>query len=175
MSVCPFVCLCFLCFFLIYLFVFTHLFSQFCSCFFSTLYFVLIGTMIAWVNGKPRTQIASEFCKRFVFFKVPGLTTAKGLSFALQANDPHTMDFTLAILRLHEKHFIDAIRRKWWETSNRCPEEEKTSMKITLTSFSIHCMSLKQPKAFSRRLPSSMQASPIQTLLFRVYLFHTTF
>ena len=52
MSVCPFVCLCFL-FFLIYLFVFTHLFSQFCSCFFFTLYFVLIGTMIAWVNGKP--------------------------------------------------------------------------------------------------------------------------
>jgi len=133
---------------------------------------VLTGTLIAWVDGKPRIQIASKFWKRvFFLFKVPGLTNAKGISFALQANDPHTMDFTLAILRLQENHFIDAIRRKWWETSNRCPEEEKTSMKITLSSFSTHCMSLKQLNAFAWRLHSSIQVSPIQTLLFMAYLF----
>ena len=83
------------------------------------------------------------------FKESPGLTNTKGPSFALQANDPHTNDFTLAILRLQENHFIDAIRRKWWETSNSCSEEEKPSMKVTSTSFNTHCMSLKQVNVFA--------------------------
>ncbi|KAJ7337788.1 Bacterial extracellular solute-binding protein, 3 [Desmophyllum pertusum] len=57
---------------------------------------------------------------------VPGLQAAKGLGLALQANDPHTNDFTLAILRLHENDFLASLKRKWWETTNKCPEEKET-------------------------------------------------
>ena len=60
------------------------------------------------------------------FLPVPGLTTAKGLSLALQANDPHTADFTLAILRLHENNFLETLKRKWWNAGNGCPEEQET-------------------------------------------------
>ncbi|RMX49451.1 hypothetical protein pdam_00013352 [Pocillopora damicornis] len=57
-----------------------------------------------------------------------GLTTAKGLSLALQANDPHTADFTLAILRLHENNFLETLKRKWWDAGNGCPEEQETAL-----------------------------------------------
>lgn len=53
--------------------------------------------------------------------------TSKGLALALQANDPHTNDFTLAILHLHENYVLDNLKRKWWETNNRCPQEQETS------------------------------------------------
>ncbi|KAJ7337780.1 Glutamate receptor ionotropic, delta-1 [Desmophyllum pertusum] len=59
---------------------------------------------------------------------VPGLSTDKGLSFALQDNDPHAKDFKLAILRLHENHFLDNLRREWWETKNECPQEHETTL-----------------------------------------------
>ncbi|PFX27300.1 Glutamate receptor 4 [Stylophora pistillata] len=59
---------------------------------------------------------------------VPGLTTAKGLSLALQANDPHTAYFTLAILHLHENNFLETLKRKWWDTENGCPEEQETAL-----------------------------------------------
>lgn len=67
-----------------------------------------------------------------LFYLVPGLTTAKGLALALQANDPHTNDFTLAILHLHENYFLDNLKRKWWENSNSCPQEQETSKKTPL-------------------------------------------
>ncbi|KAL9962086.1 hypothetical protein ACROYT_G031156 [Oculina patagonica] len=57
---------------------------------------------------------------------VTGLTTAKGGALALQANDPHAVDFTLAILRLHENGFLDSLRRKWWEIKDECPNEKET-------------------------------------------------
>lgn len=69
---------------------------------------------------------------------VPGLTTAKGLALALQENDPHTNDFTLAMLHLHENHFIAALKKKWWEESSGCPQEQETMlsrMRINLTSM----------------------------------------
>ncbi|XP_078384334.1 glutamate receptor 2-like [Oculina patagonica] len=59
---------------------------------------------------------------------VSGLSTAKGLSFALQTNDPHTNDFKLGILRLNENNFLSSLERKWWENANQCPEEEDTSL-----------------------------------------------
>ncbi|XP_078383275.1 glutamate receptor ionotropic, kainate 2-like isoform X2 [Oculina patagonica] len=59
---------------------------------------------------------------------VPGLTTAKGLALALQAHDPHTIDFTLAILHLHENYFLDNLKRKWWENNNGCPQEQETTL-----------------------------------------------
>ncbi|KAL9962102.1 hypothetical protein ACROYT_G031174 [Oculina patagonica] len=59
---------------------------------------------------------------------VPGLTTAKGGALAFQANDPHVVDFTLAILRLHENDFLDNLKRKWWETNNACPQEHETML-----------------------------------------------
>ncbi|XP_078384274.1 glutamate receptor ionotropic, kainate 3-like isoform X2 [Oculina patagonica] len=59
---------------------------------------------------------------------VPGLTTAKGLTLAFQAHDPHTNDFTLAILRLFENDFLDSLRRKWWENSNACAKEQETTL-----------------------------------------------
>ncbi|KAJ7337789.1 hypothetical protein OS493_007946, partial [Desmophyllum pertusum] len=63
-----------------------------------------------------------------VFDSVPGLQAAKGLGLALHANDPHTNEFTLAILRLHENDFLASLKRKWWETTNKCPEEKETCM-----------------------------------------------
>ncbi|KAJ7337782.1 hypothetical protein OS493_007938, partial [Desmophyllum pertusum] len=63
---------------------------------------------------------------------VPGLPAAKGFGLALQANDPHTNVFTLAILRLHENDFLASLKRKWWETTNKCPEEKETCMLYNL-------------------------------------------
>jgi len=54
------------------------------------------------------------------------MSTAKGLSFALQADDPHTMDFTLAILRLQENQFLAQIKRKWWKKSHGCADQSGT-------------------------------------------------
>ena len=64
-----------------------------------------------------------------VFQLVPGLNTAKGLALALQANDPHTHDFTLAILRLHENRFLENLEKKWWKTKTGCPHEQAISKK----------------------------------------------
>ena len=63
----------------------------------------------------------------FIFHPVPGLSRAKGLALGFPAYDPHTMDFTLAILRLHENDFLDKLKRKWWDMANECPEEQETS------------------------------------------------
>ena len=57
---------------------------------------------------------------------VPGLSSTSGLAFALQANDPHTREFTLAILRLQRTHVLEDLYRKWWQTSNSCVDEENT-------------------------------------------------
>ena len=62
-----------------------------------------------------------------VFQLVPGLNTAKGLVLALQANDLHTKNFTLAILRLHENRYLEKLKQKWWETNVGCPQEQETS------------------------------------------------
>lgn len=70
-----------------------------------------------------------EHRKKQYCFTVPGLSTAKGMAFALQANNPHTKELTLTILRLQENNFLDGLRRKWWETSSSCPEEEDTGKK----------------------------------------------
>ena len=51
------------------------------------------------------------------------------MAFALQANNPHTKELTLTILRLQENNFLDGLRRKWWETASSCPEEEDTGKK----------------------------------------------
>ncbi|XP_078382291.1 glutamate receptor 2-like [Oculina patagonica] len=59
---------------------------------------------------------------------VSGLSTAKGLSFAFQDDDPHTNDFTLAILRLHENNFLEHLKRKWWEAKHECPQEQETTL-----------------------------------------------
>ena len=55
------------------------------------------------------------------------MKTAEGLALALQAKDPHTNDFTLAILHLHENRFLEKLKRKWWETNIGCPQEQETS------------------------------------------------
>ena len=60
---------------------------------------------------------------------MPGLSTAKGLALAFQANDPDVKDFSLAILRLHENSFLDGLKRKWWESSGGCPKDQETSKK----------------------------------------------
>ena len=65
----------------------------------------------------------------FYFFSVAGLTTSKGIALAFPAYDPHTDDFTLDILRLHENNFLDSLQRKWWETKNECDQEQETSKK----------------------------------------------
>ena len=71
-----------------------------------------------------------------IFILVPGLSTAKGLSFAFQTNDPHTNEFKLAILRLHENNFLSSLERKWWQDTNKCPKEEETSK--LLCNFSMY-------------------------------------
>ena len=49
------------------------------------------------------------------------------MALGFQAYDPHIMDFSLAILRLHENDFLDNLKRKWWDVANECPEEQETS------------------------------------------------
>lgn len=63
----------------------------------------------------------------FIFHSVPGLGKAKGLALGFQAYDPHTINFTLAILRLHENDFLSDLKRKWWDKANECPKEQETS------------------------------------------------
>ena len=65
--------------------------------------------------------------EKILCYVVAGLTTAKGLALALQANDPHTNAFTLAILRLHESFVLAKLKRKWWKTANACPKEPNKS------------------------------------------------
>ena len=60
---------------------------------------------------------------------VPGLSTTNGLAFALQANDPHTMQFTMAILRLQNTLVLEDLHRKWWQTSNSCADDEENTRK----------------------------------------------
>ena len=60
---------------------------------------------------------------------VPGLSSTNGLAFALQANDPHTMQFTLAILRLQNTLVLEDLYRKWWQTSNSCADDEENKRK----------------------------------------------
>ena len=60
---------------------------------------------------------------------VPGLSSTNGLAFALQANDPHTMQFTLAILRLQNTLVLEDLYRKWWQTSNSCADDEENKSK----------------------------------------------
>ncbi|XP_073251451.1 glutamate receptor 2-like [Porites lutea] len=59
---------------------------------------------------------------------VPGLSSTNGLAFALQANDPHTMQFTLAILRLQNTLVLEDLYRKWWQTSNSCADDEENKL-----------------------------------------------
>lgn len=58
-------------------------------------------------------QCACNLSEKIFFSAVEGLTSAKGLALALQANDPHTDAFTLAILRLHESLYLANLRSKW--------------------------------------------------------------
>ena len=61
---------------------------------------------------------------------VGGLSTAaNALAIALQANDPHLDNFSLAILRLHENFFLANLKRKWWKTSQGCSKEHTSSKK----------------------------------------------
>ena len=63
------------------------------------------------------------------YLLVPGLSTTNGLAFALQANDPHTMQFTMAILRLQNTLVLEDLHRKWWQTSNSCADDEENTRK----------------------------------------------
>ena len=70
---------------------------------------------------------ALTLSEKILCYVVAGLTTAKGLALALQANDPHTYAFTLGILRLHENFVLTNLKRKWWRTTSACPKEPNTS------------------------------------------------
>ena len=70
-------------------------------------------------------QCVCNLSEKIFFSAVAGLTAAKGLALALQANDPHTNAFTLAILRLHESLYLANLKRKWWKTE--CPKEPNSS------------------------------------------------
>ena len=75
---------------------------------------------------------------------VPGLSSTSGLAFALQANDPHTREFTLAILRLQRTHVLEDLYRKWWQTSNSCVDEENTRKKKLMESERISSLISKR-------------------------------
>ncbi|XP_078384338.1 glutamate receptor ionotropic, kainate 2-like isoform X1 [Oculina patagonica] len=79
------------------------------------------GPFLRYVANQPPCDLTT----------VPGLAIAKGLGLAFQANDPHVDDFSLAILRLHEKDYLNSLRRKWWETKNECPKEQQTMLSQT--------------------------------------------
>ena len=71
--------------------------------------------------------VSDIYYMNILHFLVPGMSGTSAHAFALQANDPHTMQFTLAILRLQESSVLDNLHRKWWETSNACSKEKDTS------------------------------------------------
>lgn len=66
------------------------------------------------------------------FLLVPGLSSPYGLAFALQPNDSRTINFTLAILRLQENHFLEDLYRKWWQTSDTCSQEENARKNVQI-------------------------------------------
>lgn len=68
---------------------------------------------------------------------VPGLSTALGMAFALQENDTALSDFTLAILRLNENDFLDELKRRWWDFTNKCSQQTGTRV-LQLTFVFIH-------------------------------------
>jgi len=80
--------------------------------------FISDGPMLQHLSNQPPCDLKI----------VPGLSTSKGLSFAFQANSPYVNEFTLTTLRLHENDFLDGLKRKYWETANRCPEESDTGL-----------------------------------------------
>ena len=75
---------------------------------------------------------------------VPGLSSTNGLAFALQANDPHTMQFTLAILRLQNTLFLEDLYRKWWQTSNSCADDEENTRKNIAYGITSTCISERE-------------------------------
>ena len=75
---------------------------------------------------------------------VPGLSSANGLAFALQANDPHTMQFTLAILRLQNALVLEDLYRKWWQTSNSCADDEENTRKNIAYGIISTCISERE-------------------------------
>ena len=78
-----------------------------------------------FVNTLLFAQCECSLSENIFFSAVAGLTAAKGLALAFQANDPHTNAFTLAILRLHESLYLANLKRKWWKTG--CPKEPNSS------------------------------------------------
>ncbi|CAH3162263.1 unnamed protein product, partial [Pocillopora meandrina] len=68
---------------------------------------------------------------------VPGLTSAKGFALTFRAHDPHTNIFTLTILHLHENQFLDSLKRKWWDDTNACSQEQDTSESIRFLTISV--------------------------------------
>lgn len=80
--------------------------------------FILDGPVLQHIVNQPPCDLKL----------VKGLTTSKGLSFAFQANSPYLNDFTLGILRLHENDFLDGLKRKWWDRTSTCPEEEEGTL-----------------------------------------------
>ena len=79
---------------------------------------------------------------------VPGLSSTNGLAFALQANDPHTMQFTLAILRLQNTLVLEDLYRKWWQTSNSCADDEENKRKniASLDNFELYLRKRIKPE-----------------------------
>ena len=75
---------------------------------------------------------------------VPGLSSSNGLAFALQANDPHTMQFTLAILRLQNALVLEDLYRKWWQTSNSCADDEENTRKNIAYGIISTCISERE-------------------------------
>lgn len=73
-----------------------------------------------------------ERAKNISFLLVPGLSSPYGLAFALQPNDSRTINFTLAILRLQENHFLEDLYRKWWQTSDTCSQEENARKNVQI-------------------------------------------
>ena len=78
---------------------------------------------------------------------VPGLSSTNGLAFALQADDPHTMQFTLAILRLQNTLVLEDLYRKWWQTSNSCADDEENKRKNIASSDNFELYFRKRIKA----------------------------
>ena len=58
----------------------------------------------------------------------------EALGFAVQSNIPHVKDISLEILRLRQNGYLDELRRKWWDSSSKCPKStEDGELQCTYT------------------------------------------
>ncbi|XP_031550867.1 glutamate receptor 2-like isoform X2 [Actinia tenebrosa] len=90
---------------------------------------------IEWARTKNYIHIADGPVLRYAATQppcnlrtAPGLSTPKGLAFALHPGSIYTKNMTLSMLRMREKGILDEKQNFWWVTNAVCPKEDTNSL-----------------------------------------------